>query len=169
MIKVKKTVCFSFLLIFILLILSAANYTTNKPSDEELKLSNQISLLQNQLREKTNTIKMLRKENQDFKRQIAGVPRQIEIAKAKLEALYNTRTLPLPLNVSSLLIKSIYVDENDYTSSIDLEKIVQVTRYQGITRLNPPPNDIYLPLDVISILFNKSIKWDDKNKILYFY
>lgn len=155
MINFKKAFYCLTLISLIILIFSGANYSTPKLSPNDIKLKKQISLLQGQLKEKTNIIKKLRKDNEDSKKKIL----EIAIEKSMIEASQSKSVPEDYFSGFQVSIKQMIIDGTEFI--LDPIKNNFVCGYDS-------QNNVYIPVSVVGEILNKPFEWDSQNKILYF-
>lgn len=151
--------------IFILFTLGTNNYATPKSSKNKVSLKQQIQILQSQLKEKTNDIKNLQNENKKLKNEVSKFPSQIAVAKAMGAASVARSVPPPPFFATQLPLQQLIIDGKDFTPDYSMNKFVCVYTYSGKQLLN---NNVYLPMDVVGQILNKTFEWDSQNKTLYF-
>lgn len=160
---IKRVSCIMIASIFLLLMFLGAKVQAPK-TNNVTQLKKQIGLLQIQLKEKITIINKLQKENKSYKNQIAEFPKEIEKVKAMVAASSVTSMPPL-FDAIQAPLQHIFIDGGDFTLDTDMNKFVRVNRYDGKELMN---NNIYLPMDVVGQILNKTFEWDSKSNSLYF-
>ena len=150
--------------LLIILSIGSLGFASTKESVKNIKaLQNQIS----QLKYQTNKLKKinasLNKKNIELNTHITNLSKIIVAANASHGQTFNAGTFAVKL----YKINKFYINNVDVTQSIFSDGEYAMNPDGTRTKDYNNPNNLYVPLDKLSMIFNKKMTWDGVRGYLY--